>query len=135
EHSPEKEIGVFPIKLTDEGMKDEKINHAGETLSVGHWHSDMPGLTTQSKILATSAGCPRQIIAYTPLVYGLQCHMEFTPELVELLIAADASLPEISARHRFVQSTEVIRSFDFREMNEKLSCFLDRLVEEYKEWS
>ena len=26
EHSPEKEIGVFPIQLTDDGLKDEKIN-------------------------------------------------------------------------------------------------------------
>ena len=72
EHSPEKEIGVFPIQLTDDGLKDEKINHFGSSLLVGHWHNDMPGLTTDSKILATSTGCPRQIVAYSNLVYGFQ---------------------------------------------------------------
>jgi len=80
EHSPEKEIGVFPIQLTEDGIKDEKIAHFGSSLFVGHWHSDMPGLTIESKILATSKGCPRQIVAYSNLVYGFQCHIEFTLE-------------------------------------------------------
>jgi GMP synthase (glutamine-hydrolysing) len=53
---------------------------------VGHWHNDMPGLTPNAKIIAFSAGCPRQIIEYSKLVYGLQCHMELTSEVVELLI-------------------------------------------------
>jgi GMP synthase (glutamine-hydrolysing) len=33
-------------------------------LDVGHWHRDMPGLTAGAKVLATSAGCSRQIIQY-----------------------------------------------------------------------
>lgn len=129
-HSPEKEIGVFPVNLTEEGLMDEKIRHFGRTLAVGHWHSDMPGLTKSSKILATSEGCPRQIVAYTDLVYGFQCHMELTKEVVELLIAAEEDFLRRST-HQFVQKPEAIRQHDFSEMNNKLFLFLDHLTNAY----
>ncbi|MGG2091426.1 hypothetical protein AB1283_01510 [Bacillus sp. S13(2024)] len=86
EHSPEKEIGTFPITLTEEGKTNELFSHFATTSTVGHWHNDMPGLTKNSKVLAFSEGCARQIVEYSELVYGFQCHMEFTPELIELLI-------------------------------------------------
>lgn len=127
EHSPEKEIGVFPIQLTQDGLNDEKISHLGSPLLVGHWHNDMPGLTLQSKVLATSTGCPRQIIAYSNIVYGFQCHMELTPEVIELLIAEEDFL-SINTKHRFVQKPDEIRSFDYSEMNKKLFLFLDKLM-------
>ncbi|SDC05851.1 type 1 glutamine amidotransferase [Niabella drilacis] len=128
ENSPEKEIGVFPIQLTKDGLKDEKVNHFGSILPVGHWHSDMPGLTPESKILATSIGCPRQIIAYSNLVYGFQCHMELTPEVIELLIAEDEDFLTNSTTHKFVQKPDEIRSFDYTVMNGKLFRFLDKLA-------
>lgn len=131
EHSPEKEIGVSPIQLTKGGLNDEKISHFGSTLPVGHWHNDMPGLTPESKILATSIGCPRQIVAYSNLVYGFQCHMELTPEVVELLIAEEEDFLTNNTKHRFVQKPNEIRSYDYTEMNGKLSTFLDKLSDEY----
>ena len=129
--SPEKEIGKFPIFLTDEGLRNEKFNHFGAILEVGHWHNDMPGLTPGAKIIAYSEGCPRQIVEYTNLVYGFQCHMEFNQEVMELLIAAETALPMLT-RHRFVQQPEVLRKHDFSDMNEKLYGFLDKLVLEYR---
>ncbi|MFE7085383.1 gamma-glutamyl-gamma-aminobutyrate hydrolase family protein [Sphingobacterium spiritivorum] len=130
-HNPEKEIGVFPMMLTPEGLQDEKIAHFGTVVTVGHWHNDMPGLTTESKRLASSEGCPRQIVAYGNLLYGFQCHMELTPEVVELLIAADEELLNCNHTHRFIQKPEDIRSYDFTEMNSKLYGFLDKLMMEY----
>lgn len=132
EHSPEKEIGVFPIHLTEEGLKDEKINHFGSSLPVGHWHNDMPGLTPKSKVLATSLGCPRQIISYSNLVYGFQCHMEFTPEVVGLLIAEEIEFLTNNTTYQYVQKPEEIRSYDYAEMNAKLFLFLDKLASELK---
>jgi len=131
EHSPEKEIGVFPMHLTQDGSKDKKINHFGPTLSVGHWHNDMPGLTPQSKVLAKSAGCPRQIVAYGNLIYGFQCHMEFTPEVVELLIAEESDFLTSNTTYKYVQKPDEIRSYNFSGMNENLFQFLDKLVAEY----
>lgn len=131
DHSPEKEIGKFPIALTAEGLSNPKFAGFGAHLEVGHWHNDMPGLTDTAVILATSEGCPRQIVEYGDLVYGFQCHMEFTPEIVELLIAAsEAELAAMISR-RFVQQPEALRANDYGEMNEKLFGFLDRLSEAY----
>ena len=132
-HSPEKEIGVFPIELTADGMNDIKIAHFGNILQVGHWHNDMPGLTNESKILAYSAGCPRQIVRYSDLVYGFQCHMEFTPEVVPLLINSETDLLLQSRTHQFIQSVDEIQGYDYEKMNSKLHTFLDLLESAYAE--
>lgn len=133
EHSPEREIGNFPIRLNRQGLDDPLLSHFGESTVVGHWHNDMPGLTPNAQILAASAGCPRQIVKYSALVYGFQCHPELTPDVVRQLIAAQANLVEQSQQHRFVQHPDEILLYDYREMNEKLWLFLDRLIEAYRQ--
>lgn len=131
EHSPEKEIGKFPVTLTPDGKANRKFAHFGDTLEVGHWHNDMPGLTPNAKIIAYSEGCPRQIIEYGDLVYGFQCHMEFTPDVMESLIAASERELAQPATHRFVQPPDVLRAHDYLTMNRKLFGFLDELMEAY----
>lgn len=129
-NSPEKEIGKFPIMLTAAGRANPKFAGFGPTLAVGHWHNDMPGLTQDAVIIAASEGCPRQIVEYSDLVYGFQCHMELTPAAVELLIEAESGLTTWTA-HRFVQQPDALRANDYREMNAKLFGFLDKLSEAY----
>lgn len=129
-HSPEKEIGVWPIHLTEDGRNNPKFKHFSDTLDVGHWHNDMPGLTPNASVIAASAGCPRQIIEYTPLVYGFQCHLEFNPEVIELLIANDLENIEKNSHRPYVQSVAELRSNDYKVMNKALFAFLDCLVEE-----
>jgi len=131
-HSPEKEIGKFPIHLTRDGLTNDKFAHFGNSLDVGHWHNDMPGLTPDAKIIAYSEGCPRQIVEYSKLVYGFQCHMEFNSEVIEQLIVNADPVLETLAHHRFVQQAEVLKQNDYSDMNAKLSMFLDKLSEEYK---
>jgi len=130
EHSPEREIGVFPITLTEAGLKDNHVKVFGQTLNTGHWHGDMPGLTEDAIVLATSQGCPRQIIRFSPKHYAFQAHLEFDPEAVELLIAADGEevLEEQSKNLTYVQKPGVIRAYDYQEMNAKLYAFLDSLT-------
>ena len=130
EHSPEREIGVFPITLTEAGLEDEHVKVLGPTLITGHWHGDMPGLSEDAVVLATSQGCPRQIVRFSPKHYAFQAHLEFDPEAVDLLIAADgeAFLQEQSQNLDFVQQPDVIRNYDYREMNAKLYAFLDSLT-------
>ena len=106
------------------------FEHFGEVLDVGHWHNDMPGLTVDSKIIAYSEGCPRQIVAYSDLVFGFQCHMELTREVVALLIKND-DLSE-AKKYRFVDEPEILLNHDYDEMNKKLHEFLDKLVRVYR---
>ena len=130
EHSPEREIGVFPITLTEAGLKDEHVKVLGPTLNTGHWHGDMPGLSEDAVVLATSQGCPRQIIRFSSRHYAFQAHLELDTEAVELLIAADGEdvIEEQSSKLTFVQNPQVIRAYDYREMNAKLYAFLDSLT-------
>ena len=127
-HSPEKEIGKFPVRLTDAGKANPLFEDFGHELNVGHWHNDMPGLTPQAKVLAYSEGCPRQIVQYGERVYGFQCHMELTPEVVELLIEHSQNDLRRAAEFRFVETAEKLRSHDYREMNQVLFSFLDKLT-------
>lgn len=105
-HSPEKEIGKFPVRLTDAGKANPLFEGFGSVLNVGHWHNDMPGLTPQAKVLAYSEGCPRQIVQYSERVYGFQCHMELTPEVVELLIEHSQNDLRRAGEFRFVETAE-----------------------------
>ncbi|NUF13682.1 type 1 glutamine amidotransferase [Acinetobacter oleivorans] len=131
EHSPEREIGKFPIMLTEYGITNSKFSHLGKMTEVGHWHNDMPGLTPNAKIIAFSAGCPRQIIEYSKLVYGLQCHMELTSEVVELLIQHSEAELNQAHHYKFVNSREELQNHDYKEMNQNLFIFLDKLKDEY----
>jgi GMP synthase (glutamine-hydrolysing) len=127
-HSPEKEIGKFPVRLTDAGKTNPLFENFGGGLDVGHWHNDMTGLTPQEKVLAYSEGCPRQIVQYGERVYGFQCHMELTSEVVELLIEHSQNDLRRAGEFRFVETAEKLRSHDYREMNQVLFSFLDKLT-------
>lgn len=132
-HSPEKEIGKFPVSLTQAGQQHELFSHFGHTLEVGHWHNDMPGLTPDATVIAHSEGCPRQIVAYSDLVFGFQCHMELTPEVVELLIANSEKDLGRAGEYRFVHTPAQLRAHDYREMNQALFTFLDKLAGRYNQ--
>lgn len=131
EHSPEKEIGKFPITLTEAGKAHALFSHFESPLSVGHWHNDMPGLTPEAEVIACSEGCPRQIVAYAPLAFGFQCHMELTHEVVEQLIAHSQNDLNRAVEFMFVDTAEQLRQHDYDEMNQKLFSFLDKLSERY----
>lgn len=129
QQSPNKEIGHYPITLTTAGLEHPLFSHFGSPLTVGHWHNDMPGLTPEAVILAESAGCPRQIVQYRDKVYGFQCHMEFTADAIEGLIQhSEQELAEAKGKP-FIRSVEEMRAYDYREMNQKLWEFLDKLTQ------
>lgn len=131
EHSPEREIGVFPINLTEAGLADDHIKDFGSTLDTGHWHGDMPGLSDNAVVMATSKGCPRQIVRFSPKHYAFQAHLEFDPESIDLLIAADGEehLHQQNQELPFVQTPEQLRANDYSQMNKKLFAFLDSLTQ------
>ena len=125
DHSPNREIGVFELKLTEDAKDDPVFSKFPEKFLVGHWHGDMPGLTPESKILATSKGCPRQVVRYTPKVYGFQCHFEFTPEAIEGMINNCSNELEEYNKLPYIQSAEELRNQDYKSFNKLLFSFLD----------
>ncbi|MFJ9706335.1 hypothetical protein [Streptomyces sp. NPDC101234] len=129
--SPDTEIGSFPVTLTAAGREHPFPTGFGDSFDTGHWHNDMPGLTDDATVLATSAGCPRRIVAYSRYVYGFQCHMEFTPDCIEALIEQDEKELAALADRPYVQQPDQLRANDCTEMNTKLMTFLDRLAADY----
>ncbi|MEK7137982.1 MAG: GMP synthase [Patescibacteria group bacterium] len=125
DHSPNREIGVFPLTLTEDGKYDPIIGTFPEKFMVGHWHGDMPGLTPESKVLATSEGCPRQIVRYSPKIYGFQCHFEFTQGAIEGMIQNSTSELEAYKSLPYMQNADQLRSNDYQPMNALLFKFLD----------
>ena len=127
--SPNKEIGVFELSLTNRGKKDPIFGDFPEKFMVGHWHGDMPGLTADSEVLAKSEGCPRQIVRYTPKVYGFQCHFEFTPEAIDGMIENNSHELKEHATQPYIESAEELREHDYQPINNLLFQFLDKFIE------
>ena len=130
ERSPEKEVGIFPIELTEEGLKDPIFQGFSKSFPVIHWHNDMPGLPDGARLLATSNGCPRQGFAVGDRIYGFQFHMEITYDMASHLIE---KCPEDLSPSLYTQSKEDILNSDFKSINEEMKIVLDRLAVTYQE--
>ena len=124
--SPEKEVGVYPVTLTEEGKKDPLLTDLPDNFPVIHWHNDMPGLLEDSALLAYSEGCPRQIIRYKPLVYGFQCHLEIDLDGIKTMVQA---VPEDLKESKFTQSKDELLEQDYDSINKMMVNLLDRFVQ------
>lgn len=125
ERSPNREIGLYEITLTTDGKLDPIIGKFPENFMVGHWHGDMPGLTNDSKVLATSQGCPRQIVRYSHKIYGFQCHFEFTPEAIDGMIKHSENELRTHKSLPYIQDALQLRENDYAPSNELLFKFLN----------
>ncbi len=125
ERSTHKEVGVYPITLTEDGLKDPLLKDLGESFDVIHWHNDMPGLTPDATLLAYNEGCPRQIIRYKSNVYGFQCHLEMTKENIQGMIDA---VPQDLKPSQFTQTKEQLLSNDYPAINKRMFHILDKLM-------
>ena len=131
DHSPNKEIGVFELTLTSDANDDPVFSKFPKKFLVGHWHGDMPGLTPKSKILAISEGCPRQVVRYTPKIYGFQCHFELTKDTIEGMIRNCRHELKKGKDLPYVQSEEELRKQDYDSINKLLFKFLDYMDNTY----
>ncbi len=78
----EKEIGWYPLKVTDEGIKDNLFKHLSVDETVFQWHGDTFEIPNSAVRLAESPLCINQAFRFSPNVYGLQFHIEVTPHMV-----------------------------------------------------
>jgi len=77
-----KEIGWFDIHLTDAGAADPLFAGVNPTETVFHWHGETFDLPAGSARLAYSAACANQAVRFADRVYGLQFHLEITPDMI-----------------------------------------------------
>jgi GMP synthase (glutamine-hydrolysing) len=102
------EIGWGPITLTEDGQDDPLLFGVDSPLEVFHLHGDTYELPADAKNLATSPAYEQQAFRWGDLVYGFQCHLEFTdamitriasePDTAKLLSAAGVDVKALLAQ-------------------------------------
>jgi len=81
-----KEIGWFPIELTEAGQHSSLFGFLPARLEVFHWHGDTFDLPAGAVHMARSEACTHQAFVYNERVIALQFHLESTAEGIEALI-------------------------------------------------
>ena len=73
--SPEKEVGGYEVRLTEEGMADLLFAGFPEEFPVFHWHGDMFQVPPGGRLLAVGDPCPVQAFGWGN-VRGVIFHLE-----------------------------------------------------------
>jgi GMP synthase-like glutamine amidotransferase len=101
-----KEIGFigpdgnnFTIDLTDKGKEDPLFDELQSPLKVFHLHGETIELTKNMVLLATGKFCLNQVVKVGSNAYGIQCHFELTPEMLEEWINADPDLLKLDTEY------------------------------------
>jgi GMP synthase (glutamine-hydrolysing) len=96
-----REIGWYPLELTDAGRTDPVLAPLAPASPVFQWHGCTYGLPAGAVQLARTASCEQQAFRYGANAYGLQFHLEMDRPLIERWLdhpeyaaeLADADLP------------------------------------------
>jgi len=87
--NPVKEIGWFPVRLTEAGRRDPLLAGFQEAETVLHWHGETFDLPAGAVWLAWSEACRHQAFRFGEKAYGFQFHLEVTPEMIADWIRQD----------------------------------------------
>jgi GMP synthase (glutamine-hydrolysing) len=121
-----KEIGWFPIKLS-ELAKETRLGSALPTeFDVFHWHGDTFSIPDSAIPLASSKACKNQGFIIEDRIVGLQFHLETTPEsALDLTIHCKKELDG----SLYVQNTEKMLSEPerFKKINRIMETLLSHL--------
>jgi GMP synthase (glutamine-hydrolysing) len=78
-----KEVGWYPISITPEGQVDSLLGYLPERPTVFQWHGSGFELPSGAKRLASSPYYENQAFRVGRNVYGLQFHLEVTPNMID----------------------------------------------------
>ena len=78
----EKEIGWYPIRLTEEGEQDSLLKGLPKLFEVFQLHEDTFEIPPKGERLVTSDGCLNQGFRTGKRGYGLQFHLEANSEMI-----------------------------------------------------
>jgi GMP synthase-like glutamine amidotransferase len=75
------EVGLLPVRLTDEALADPVFAGMPRELLSLQWHGDTFDLPDGSALLAGSPAYPNQAFRFGSAAYGVQFHLEVSPAL------------------------------------------------------
>lgn len=77
-----KEIGWFPVRLTEAGQNDPVLGASGRERFWFQWHGETFDLPHGAELLAKSDLCSHQAFRMGTNLYGVQFHPEVLPETI-----------------------------------------------------
>ncbi|GAB4171850.1 MAG: GMP synthase [Terrimicrobiaceae bacterium] len=92
---PVKEIGFFPVELDPITDYDPLFCGLPKSFVTTHWHGDIFDVPPGGMRLGRSALTPNQLFRYGHALYGLQFHLEMTPEILAEMV--DESREDLNA--------------------------------------
>jgi GMP synthase (glutamine-hydrolysing) len=122
----EKEIGWFPITLSDAFARSPLGQSFPPSLEVFHWHGETFSVPEGAQRIAFSEACENQGFIYHERVIALQFHLETTPSSAESLIS-NCRDELIEAPH--IQSEEQMLADErrFQRANHQMQAILSHL--------
>ena len=90
-----KEIGWFDVHLTEAGRQDPILSGLEGSETVFHWHGETFDLPEGASWLAYSDACRHQAYRVGSKTYGLQFHLEVTPEMIGDWCTQDANCGDV----------------------------------------
>ena len=93
--NPVKEVGWFDIHPTETAAADPLFAALNQTETVFHWHSETFDLPPDATLLAYSGACRNQAFRLGAAVYGMQFHLEITPEMIADWCTQDANCGDV----------------------------------------
>ncbi len=102
----EKEIGWFPVTLSEAASLDPVFHQLPTTYPAFHWHGETFDIPAGATLQASSDACVNQAFSIDSTTLALQYHLESTPTSVENLIVNCAG--EIT-EGKFIQKPERMR--------------------------
>ena len=109
---PEKEIGWYPLTLTEDSQADSLFAGFPKTFDAFEWHGDIFDLPKGAVSLVSSARYPHQAFRIGRRVYGLLFHLEVTAPMV--LTMTDAFSEEIAALGDPSRASAILADLDRR---------------------
>ncbi len=80
-----REIGWFPVSLTEEAKNSPVFNTLPGRFTAFHWHGDTFKIPPGAARIAESEGCANQAFEYNGRVIGLQFHLEYSVKSIDLM--------------------------------------------------
>jgi GMP synthase (glutamine-hydrolysing) len=93
--NPVKEIGWYPVWWTEAARGDVLFDGLSGQEIVFHWHGETFDLPAGAAWLARSEACLHQAFRVGSCVYGLQFHLEVTPEMIRDWVAQDLNSRDV----------------------------------------
>lgn len=128
--SKHKEIGWYPVTLTDYAKASSFFEGFSDSFVAFHWHGDTFDLPDGAILLAKSAGCTNQAFEYVDRVIGLQFHLESSGDSVAGIIE-NCGGELVSGK--YIQTTDEMLSAleNFKTIKDLLYLLLDNIVRKF----